>query len=109
MTLQEAPPLDVVAAIPTVVRAGVAVPAARQFSGGRQAMEPSEVIAGALKERGAKRTPLTDSPRSRRLHSPTQDCDVKTSGPGTRGGLDEKGGEPASVAIRETKGCAASC
>jgi hypothetical protein len=54
VALQEAPPLVVVAAIATTVRADVVVPAARQFSAAKQATEPSEEIAGGLKEMGAK-------------------------------------------------------
>ena len=104
MALQDAPPFDVVAAIATIVRAGVVVPAARQFSGATQATEPSEEIAGGLKEIGCERERSADSQRSRRSHIPH--CTTATSRRvvRTRGGLDREGGGPASVAVRETNG-----
>ena len=94
MALQEAPPLDVIAAIATTVPAGVVVPPARQFSGSTQATEPSEEIAGGLKEMGAKENAPRTPEVATITHSPVHDCDVKTSGPALAEAWTEKEVDP---------------
>ena len=72
-------------------------------------MEPSEVIAGALKERGAKENAPRTPEVATIIHSPTQDCDVKTSGPVFAEAWTEKEVDPLPLPFVRPKGCAASC